>query len=236
MGSISIPTAMLIGTAATAGTSALSAINAKSAGASQLAAGQQASQSALDQQAQVRSDLSPYRDAGTNALTTLQSRLPGLTSPFNPDMATLQNTPGYQFTRDQGLLGVQNAASARGLGVSGSALKDAAKYATGLADNTYQTQFNIDQANKTNAYNKLMGLVGAGQTSAAQTGLYGTQATQNANNFLTSGAAASAAGQIGGANALASGANNAGNMMQSYALMNRLFPTKAANNSALADF
>lgn len=233
--------AAAVGVSAAAGLAGavMSSNAAGKAASTQSQAANNATAATQQEQAQVRSDLSPYRDAGTNALTTLQSRLPGLTSPFNPDMATLAATPGYQFTLNQGLQGVQNAASARGLGVSGSALKDAAKYATGLADNTYQTQFNIDQANKTNAYNKLMGLVGAGQSSAAQTGAFGTQATQNANNFLTSGAAASAAGQIGGANALASGANNAGNMMQNYALMNRLFPSSSgskADNSNLADF
>ena len=55
--------------------------------------------------------------------------------------AALEKTPGYQFTRDQGLRAVQNAAAAKGRGVSGSALAGAADYATGLADTTFNTQF-----------------------------------------------------------------------------------------------
>lgn len=55
--------------------------------------------------------------------------------------AELEQTPGYQFTRQQGLQAVQNSAAARGLGVSGAALKGAATFATGLADSTYQQQF-----------------------------------------------------------------------------------------------
>ena len=232
MASISIPAAIGISSGVGLVGSALSASAASSAADKQAQAANNAAAATASQQAQVRADLAPYRDAGSNALNTLQTNMPGLTAPFNPDMATLENTPGYKFTRDQGLLGVQNAASARGLGVSGSALKDAAKYATGLADNTYSTQFNIDQANKTNAYNKLMGLVGAGQSSAAQTGAFGTQATANANNYLTSGAAASAAGQIGSANAIASGANGVGNSLQNYALMNSLFSSGASSGAS----
>jgi hypothetical protein len=56
---------------------------------------------------------------------------------------TLENTPGYQFTLGQGLESTQNSAAARGLGSSGAALKGAATYATGLADQTYQNQANL---------------------------------------------------------------------------------------------
>jgi hypothetical protein len=66
------------------------------------------------------------------------------TLPNAPAMMTqeqLEKTPGYQFTLAQGLKATQNAAAARGLGISGAALKGAADYATGLADKTYQNQF-----------------------------------------------------------------------------------------------
>ena len=62
--------------------------------------------------------------------------------PGRMDQATLEQTPGYQFALSQGLQATQNSAAARGLGVSGAALKGAATFATGLADNTYQQQFN----------------------------------------------------------------------------------------------
>ncbi len=62
--------------------------------------------------------------------------------PGRMDEATLRQTPGYQFALSQGLQATQNSAAARGLGVSGAALKGAATFATGLADNTYQQQFN----------------------------------------------------------------------------------------------
>ena len=67
----------------------------------------------------------------------------------NLSEAQLEQTPGYQFTLQQGLESTQNSAAARGLGVSGAALKGAATYATGLADNTYQNQF-TDELNANN--------------------------------------------------------------------------------------
>jgi hypothetical protein len=59
-----------------------------------------------------------------------------------PTQAQLEATPGYKFTLQQGLESVQNSAAARGLGSSGAALKGAATYVTGLADQTYQNNFN----------------------------------------------------------------------------------------------
>jgi hypothetical protein len=63
--------------------------------------------------------------------------------PLQMTQAQLEQTPGYQFTRDQGLKMTQSAAAARGLGVSGASLKGAATYATGLANTTYKDQFNL---------------------------------------------------------------------------------------------
>lgn len=50
--------------------------------------------------------------------------------------------PGYQFAYDQGMQGLNRAASAGGRLASGNALMEAQKYGTGLADQTYQTWLN----------------------------------------------------------------------------------------------
>lgn len=197
---------------------------ASSAADTQSAAARDAAALQDKQYQQTRTDLSPFREQGVGALAALSSRLADLSSPFNPTKANLEATPGYQFVRDQGLRAVQNGAAAKGLGISGAALRGAEDYATGLADSTYQTQFNIDQANKTNAFNKLMGLVGVGQSAAAQTSSAGQAAAKNSGDFLTSGANASAAGDIGAAKAIGSGLGGASNAYSQYALLNKLFP------------
>jgi hypothetical protein len=164
---------------------------------------------------QTREDLLPYNEAGQYATTQLRNRLTELTSPIVMDQKTLEKTPGYQFNLTQGLKSVQNSAAARGLGSSGAALKGAASYATGLADSTFQNQFNNANTNQTNAYNRLMGLAGLGESAAAQTGAYATQTGQSIGNNLIQGGNAQAAGINGAANALNSGV---GNMLQYNAL------------------
>ena len=46
-----------------------------------------------------------------------------LTSQFQPTMAQLEQTPGYQFSLDQGLKATQNSYAGQGLGASGAAMK-----------------------------------------------------------------------------------------------------------------
>jgi len=183
-----------------------------------------------------RGDLLPYNTAG-------QSVLPDLTAlarsgpygggknylamaednlPLNMTQAQLEQTPGYQFTRDQGLKSVQSAAAARGLGVSGAALKGAATYATGLADSTYskrfeeaQTRFsdiyNLNtgqQSNLQGQFNRLSGVATLGESAAAQTGALGTAAAKTEGQGLMSAGQYSAAGTQGAANALQGGISN----------------------------
>jgi hypothetical protein len=59
---------------------------------------------------------------------------------WNPTMEGLAQTPGYQFTLDQGLRATQSSAAARGLGMSGAAMRGAADYASGKASETYNQQ------------------------------------------------------------------------------------------------
>ena len=150
---------------------------------------------------QTRADLEPYRSLGSYASKDLQERLPFLTSPIVMDQAALEKTPGYQFTRTQGLKGVKNAAAARGLGVSGAALKGAAAFTTGLADNTYQTQFNLENINRTNAYERLKGAVDTGENAAAQTGVNAmkTASTISSNTIGAGNAQAAAYNTMGAA-------------------------------------
>lgn len=170
-----------------------------------------ATKNASQQQQQMfnttRNDLLPYNTAGQNATELLTHGLGDFTQPITMDQATLEKTPGYQFNLLQGLKATQNAAAARGLGSSGAALKGAAAYATGLADSTYKTQFDIANTNQTNAYNRLMGIATLGQNAAAQTGALGTQTATNIGNNTIAGGTAQAAGFTGAGNALMNGAN-----------------------------
>jgi hypothetical protein len=213
---------------------------AQTASNTQLQAAQLANQTQLGMFNKLQGNLAPYMGAGTNANAAIASELPSLTAPLAPismNETALQQTPGYQFNLTQGLKSTQSAAAARGLGISGAALKGAASYATGLADSTYQNQFNNAQTNwqnqntnRTFALNALTGQQSLGENAAAGVGNAGI-ATGNsiaantvgaansvASNTIGAGNAAGAA-NIASGNAVGTAANSA---LQSYTLNNLL--------------
>lgn len=183
---------------------------------------------------QTRSDLSPYRAAGTTATDQLTGRLSELTSPIVMDQAALEKTPGYQFNLTQGLKAVTNSSAARGLGTSGAALKGAASFATGLADSTYQNQFNNANTNQSNAYNRLKGLIDTGENASAQTGVLGEKAAYNSGVALTGGANAQAAADNATGKALSGLASNIGG----YAMSKGLYGSNSGsgNSSGVSAF
>lgn len=192
---------------------------AQSAAQTQLQAATQAQQLQQNMFGTTQQNLAPFIAAGTGAQTQLQnltgSGIGGnpltapLTQPFaaSPygEQTALQQTPGYQFTLNQGLQATQNSYAAQGLGSSGAALKGAANYAEGLAGTTFQQQYTNYLAQNQQIYNMLAGQAQTGLSGAAALGGVSVQAAGQIGNTLTSGAAAEAAGQIGSANALNSG-------------------------------
>lgn len=214
---------------------------ALAAGQSQVAAAQAGAEAYSRMAREALGYIKPYSDLGNFAGEQLKGRLNDLTStdyklPTAPDgnftQEDLEATPGYKFAREQGLKAVQNSAAARGLGVSGAALKGAATFATGLADQTYNTRFGQQvtayekalqgveeqRAIKQDAYSRLKGLVDTGATAAGNAanvvsgiGKVEQQTAQNIGQAqagaLTGGAAAEAAGYntAGGAISKAAG-------------------------------
>jgi hypothetical protein len=204
-----------------------------------------------------RGDLAPYNQAGQAVLPAYNAlALSGPTGggtdyvktaydqflPGTMTQAQLEQTPGYQFTRDQGLKAVQSANAARGLGMSGASMKGAAAFATGLANNTYKDQFNIQQSRfadvsglSTLQQNQLQGqasrlqsVASLGENAGAQTGSTGASLAQSAGNALIAGGNAAAAGTIGASNAITGGINNA---LGYYQLQQLLHPTSGGTSS-----
>lgn len=158
---------------------------------------------------QTRADLLPYQNLGMEAGDKLKAAN-YYTDPINLTQDWLEKTPGYQFTKTQGLKSVQNSAASRGLGNSGAALKGAASFVTGLADNTYKTQFDVANTNQTNAYNRLKGLVDTGENAAARTGVVGANAANKTSDAVIGAGNATAAQYNATGGAVANVANNVG--------------------------
>jgi hypothetical protein len=220
----------------------MSSSASRSAANTQAQAAEDAAHLQNDQYNQTQANLRPYMDLGQSYIDPLKNALanPMLTQQFTaPSSADAASTPGYQFTLNQGLKSVQNSAAARGLGVSGAAMKGAASYTTGLADSTYNDvfnralqTFNTNYSSAANNVNRLTNIVGSGQNAAATNGSLGAQAVGNIGNTLTSGANAQAAGTIGSANALANGLNGITNGVTSYALLSNNAGSAAPASSA----
>jgi hypothetical protein len=178
------------------------------AASTQADAANNASNMTWAQYQQTREDQAPWRQAGQTALNQIGSMNDQFTHSFNAQDLQSNLAPNYQFQLDQGIGATKNLANASGGLLSGNTLKGINDYAQNYAGNAYQQAFNNYNSQQTNIYNRLSNLAGLGQTANQTTAQSGTQAASNAGNFLTSGAAAQAAGQVGIANSINSGIGN----------------------------
>lgn len=207
---------------------AVNAWSANKAADAQVSASEKAAAASMQQYYTTRQDLAPYRDQGQYASSLLNQQLGYLTSPIAMDQEALEKTPGYQFTKAQGLKAVQNSVTARGLPVSGAALKGGATFATELANKTYKDQFDLENINRTNTYNRLKALVDTGVAAAG-----GNIVTAGQKSADTAASAAMAAG-----NAEAAAANKTGNAISGaagtiggYAAYKGLYGDKGTTNN-----
>jgi len=155
-----------------------------------------------------------------------------LTAPFTA--ATLASTPGYQFTLGQGLKSTQNSFAAQGLGSSGAALKGAASYSTGLAQNTYNQQFQNYLAQNQQIGNLMLGGAQVGAGAAGTLGsVYGGAGNAALGGGVQTGQgiASSTAGignaLAGGAAGVANSATGSVNSYLQYSMLQNLLNNNA---------
>lgn len=142
---------------------------------------------------QTRSDLAPYREAGTNAL----NQITALNQP-GADYSAFFNSPDYKFAFDEGTRALDRSAASRGRLFSGGQVRGAQQFGQGLASQQFG-----------NYYNRLANMAGSGQNAANTTGSLGANfANQVGQNQLYAGEAR-AQGAIGQGNAITGGINNA---------------------------
>jgi len=188
--------------AAIVGSSLLGSSAASNAASTQAAAADRAAELQNQQYQQTRQDLAPWRTAGETALNKLVPLATDYT-PFGMDQ--FKADPGYGFRLQEGLKQLGHAAGARGGLISGQTLKGIQDYAQNSASNEYTNAFNRYQAERQARLAPLQSLANVGQTTATQLGQAGAANANAVGNYLTGGAAAQAAGQVGSANALTSG-------------------------------
>lgn len=179
------------------GSSVIGSNAASSAGEAQAGATREAAQLTNDQFQQTRQDQMPWLKAGERALTKLEGAVDY--TPFGMDQFTAD--PGYAFRLKEGQKTLDAQAAARGGLISGNALRAAIGYGQEMGSQEYQNAFNRYQAERASKLAPLQSLAGVGQTTASNLGAAGAANANAMGNYLTSGAAANAAGRVGAANA-----------------------------------
>jgi len=165
--------AAVIGAGAAAYTANKNAETAKKATNAQIAAAER-------QQATATATNAPYVEAGENAL----QKIANLSGANGAEAATaarsdFTTSPGYAFRLEEGTRAIENSAAARGMGLSGAALKAGTTFAQNTAADEYSTY-----------YNRLQQLAGIGQQAAAATTGAGNTATQQIIGATGAGAQA----------------------------------------------
>ncbi len=128
-----------------------------------------------------------FTDEQATKLADLQGQLGQLPADATaPDYSTFFKAPGYQFQLEEGQKSLERGAAARGGLLSGAALKASQRYGQGLASQSYE-----------NYMNRLSGMAGMGQSSAAQTGQFGAGAAQGIGAAQEAAGAARGSGYIG---------------------------------------
>lgn len=185
---------------------------------------------------QTRQDLLPFISGGYDASNILR-QLTGANPGGNPLLAPLtraytgadlENTPGYQFTRDQGLKSLYNGYAARGLGNSSAALKGAARYTTGLAQNTFNQQLQNDLSQRKSVWDMLFPQSQQGSSMAGALAGTGQQYQASSNALMGTAAASQAAGTMGEAKSWQSLMNPLAQYGMMYAVNPDIFKVKTA--------
>ena len=200
---------------------------AKSAANAQVQAGETASdtQLAMYNQTynQTRADQAPWLIGGENALATLNGspiyNEAGNTIGMTGGLLTrgpgeFKESPSYQFMLGEGQKGIQRAASATGRLGSGAYLRDATKYAEGLASTEYDN-FLRRYYESLSPYFTMAGL----GSNVAMSGGNQSQGTANAlSGIYQNQGQAQAAGNLGAAYPWSSLANYGAGQMGQYAV------------------
>jgi len=188
---------------------------AKSAASTQAAAAREGLELQEDMWKTTRRDLAPWKTIGSSAINELGTLVGGggrLVRPFGRE--DFREDPGYQFRVEEGRKGIENSAAARGMQLSGAALKGLERFRQGTASDEYSRAWGRDAAEKDRQYNYLTGLSGQGMGAASMTGQFGANFARSGADLLGQAGNARAAGTVGGSNALTGAAGNISNYLQ----------------------
>lgn len=185
----------------------------------------------------VKEGLDPYIKAGSFGVNAMKNLMTGpggendllnsfLLKPFAPTTAEVANQPGYQFRLQQGKEAVQSGFGPKGLSTSGAAIKGAGTFATGLAQEGWQQDFDNYWANRKNIGGFLSGLTSAGLQANDILG-------RTESGVGVPAAQAGAAGTAGLYNGIANGVGGAGSSYANYSMIDKLINGSGGNGTGV---
>lgn len=189
---------------------ALGSHAATSAADTQAGAARDATDAQLRMFNQTRDDQAPWRTAGGSSLAEIMKGFGDdgyFNHKFGPEDLKAGLAPNYDFMLKQGQDAVTNQSNAMG-GLGGNSLKAINDYTQNYAQNAYQQAYNNYTQNQTNIYNRLASIAGLGQTAGSNATTGSSTVGGNIANTITGAGNASAAGQVGAANAWSGAINN----------------------------
>lgn len=150
---------------------------------------------------QTRTDLAPYRDAGTPAVKSILGMygLDGSGAFDDADLAAFRSSPDYQVAMKEGIDALNNRYAARGELKSGRAMKGVMDYASDLGDKKLEQYMS-----------RLFGIAGMGQNSAAGTAAASMTTGGRLSDLALGAGQARAAGIVGSGNAWSDALSNLG--------------------------
>lgn len=138
---------------------------------------------------------------------------------------------GYQSGLDLGTKALKNASPLTTGLDSGAAMKELTKFGTDYTGQQAGGAQNRFEANKTNTYNRLMGLITGGQTANSVDASTGTSTAATNANLLSSQGNAAAAARIAQGNAQAGGISSIANWWNQQNTLDRLYPRSTPTSS-----
>jgi hypothetical protein len=154
-------TAVIAGGAALA-SAGVGALGSSKAAKSQEKAADKAAKAQKEALAAQTALVSPYVEAGKNALAQYQKLAPYQSF----GMAQFQTDPGYQFRMSEGIKALERSAAARGLLQSGGTLKGTMQYGQNLASQEYENAFSRYLSEREARMDPYRFLAGQGQAAA----------------------------------------------------------------------
>ena len=174
-----------------------------------------------------RTDLAPWREAGTGAIGQLSGMMqPGgdLTRKFTLSdfMSEPVHQASYQSGLERGTQAIDRMGGATGSRNSGAQLKALSRFGTDYTGTKANESYSRFYGDQDRIYNRLAGIAGTGQT-ATETGVKaGSNTASNISELISAQGNARGAAAIAQGNALSGGISSIGNWYQQQAMLDRM--------------